>query len=213
MAITFEDMEQQAREILDLPEGSDAVEQNHAFIKTLVAAGQAEYETPQARTNALFQAYRADDVLTSININARSETKNGVTVLDRVGYTPQASKYAMMAKADQMSRAVASEHGQAVLEDISKQMEQIESLESTAAMGPTAFEKVANAQGVTLPDGFSNLLKRHSNHGEQTARLLKASSLIEGVNTQLQGLVQTGEQLLRAEDWQAPGADMSAHVG
>lgn len=212
MTITFEDMEPQAREILNLPEGSDEATRGRALIHALVAASQTEFNTPQERTHAIFNAYHADDILTCVGVNAQGETKNGTTVLDRVGYTPEKSKFFMLVKADNLSRAVATEHGQAVIKDIASQMAEIERLEDPTAMHATAFERATSSHGVSLPTGFSNFLKRHTNHSEQVARLSQASALTESVNNQLQGLLNTGEAILQAEGWQPPLSELAAHA-
>lgn len=212
MGITFEDMEPQAREILGLSEGSDEVDQGRALIKALIEANTTEYDTPQDQMHAIFNAYHADDILTCIAVNAKGDTKNGETVLDRVGYTPDKSKFLMLVKADQLSRAMTTEHGQAVMQDIASQMAEVDRLVDPTTMGPTVFERVAKDRGVELPTGFSNLLKRHSNHGKQIARLSRASGIIESVNTQLQGLLNSGEAMLQAEGWKPPLDELGAHA-
>ena len=213
MGITFEDMEQQAREILNLPEDDGNIDQGLALVKALVEASQGEYETPQERTQAIFDAYRADDVLTSIKLNAKGDIKNGQTVLDRFGYTPEKSKFAMMTKADQLSRAVATEHGQSVISDIASQVDNIEQLVDAKALGPTAFERVANDHGLNLPEGFANLLRRHTNRGLQEARMLTAADMIKSVNDQFTGLLNKGEAMLEAEGSQPPHDELGAHAG
>lgn len=212
MGITFEDMEPQAREILGLSEGGEDVDQDFALIKALVEASQAEYDAPEQRTRAIYNAYHADDILTCIRLNAGTEVKNGETVTDRVGYTPEKSRFFMMAKADQLSRAVATEHGQSVVSDIASKVDEIQLLLDTKTMGPTAFERVANDHGVKLPEGFANFLKRHTNHGPQAARILRATDLVVGLDNQFQGLLSKGEAMLQAEGWQPPYDELGAHA-
>lgn len=213
MSITFEDMEPQALEILGLSEGSEDIDQDFALIKALVEASQTEYDAPEQRTQAIFNAYRADDILTCVRLNAGSEVKNGETLMDRVDYTPEKSRFLMMAKADQLSRAVATEHGQSVISDIASTVDEIQLLIDTKTMGPTAFERVANDHGVQLPEGFANFLKRHTNHGPQAARMLRATDLVVGLDSQLQGLLSKGEAMLQAEGWQPPHDELGAHAG
>ena len=132
MDMTPHDMQRAMRDLLGVQANATKLEEDRAVLGALTEIGLADYNTDAQRAHALFQVFKAEDMLDFAELEAESPGQ-----WDRIGVSQQMHQIRIMEKASKLSAAVDTPEGKARLEEIGKALGKFELLSTFTVVAPT----------------------------------------------------------------------------